>query len=96
MDHGMSLNDVAQGFVQSAEFKKLYGNNPTNADIVDKFYANVLHRAPDQAGADYWTKLLDKHVLTNADVLASFSESAENQAALVGVTQNGIEYTPYG
>jgi Ca2+-binding RTX toxin-like protein len=96
LDHGVTLLDVANGFVQSAEFKHLYGDNPTHADIVDKFYANVLHRAPDQAGADYWTKLLDQHVLTTADVLMSFSESPENQAALVGVTQNGFEYTPYG
>jgi Ca2+-binding RTX toxin-like protein len=96
LDQGVALLDVANGFVQSAEFKRLYGDNPTNADIVGKFYANVLHRTPDQAGADYWTKLLDQHVLTTADVLMSFSESAENQAALVGVLQNGFEYTPYG
>jgi subtilisin-like proprotein convertase family protein len=96
LDQGVALLDVANGFVQSAEFKHLYGDNPTNADIVGKFYANVLHRAPDQAGADYWTKLLDQHVLTTADVLMSFSESSENQAALVGVLQNGFEYTPYG
>jgi subtilisin-like proprotein convertase family protein len=96
LDQGASLLDVANGFVQSAEFKHLYGDNPANADIVDKFYANVLHRAADQAGADYWTKLLDQHVLTTADVLMSFSESPENQTALVGVLQNGFEYTPYG
>ena len=96
LDQGAALLDVANGFVQSAEFKHLYGDNPANADIVDKFYENVLHRAPDQAGADYWTKLLDQHVLTTADVLMSFSESPENQAALVGVLQNGFEYTPYG
>jgi subtilisin-like proprotein convertase family protein/subtilisin family serine protease len=96
LDQGAALLDVANGFVQSAEFKHLYGDKPTNADIVDKFYENVLHRAPDQAGADYWTKLLDQHVLTTADVLMSFSESPENQAALVGVLQNGFEYTPYG
>jgi hypothetical protein len=87
---------VANGFAQSAEFKKLYGDDPTNADIVDRFYANVLHRAPDAAGADYWTRLLDQHVLTKADVLMSFSESPENQTALIGVVQNGIEFTPYG
>ncbi|MFL6632323.1 MAG: DUF4214 domain-containing protein, partial [Massilia sp.] len=96
LDHGMALLDVANGFVASAEFKALYGNNPTNADVVARFYANVLHRTPDQAGADYWTRLLDQHMLTKADVLMSFSESPENQAALVGVTQNGIDYTPYG
>jgi subtilisin-like proprotein convertase family protein len=95
MDHGMTLTDVAKGFVQSAEFKTLYGDNPTDADIVNRFYANVLHRAPDQAGADFWTSLLDQHKLTVADVLVQFSESPENQAALVGVTQHGIQYTPY-
>lgn len=96
LDHGVSLLDVANGFIHSAEFKALYGDNPTNADLVNKYYANILHRAPDQAGADYWTKLLDQHVVTNGDVLMSISESAENQAALVGVLQNGFEYTPYG
>jgi subtilisin-like proprotein convertase family protein len=96
LDHGASLLDVTNGFIQSAEFKALYGANPTNADLVNKYYANILHRAPDQAGADYWTKLLDQHVVTNGDVLMNISESAENQAALVGVLQNGFEYTPYG
>jgi subtilisin-like proprotein convertase family protein len=95
MDRGMSLHDVANSFVQSAEFKTLYGDNPTNADIVTRFYNNVLHRAPDQAGADFWTQLLDSHTLTAADVLMNFSESPENQAALVGVEQNGIHFTPY-
>lgn len=96
LDHGMSLLDVANGFVQSKEFKDLYGANPTNADLVNKYYANILHRAPDAAGAEYWTKLLDQHTVTNADVLMNISESAENQTALVGVLQNGFEYTPYG
>ncbi len=96
LDHGMSLLDVANGFVESKEFKDLYGTNPTNADLVNKYYANILHRAPDAAGAEYWTKLLDQHVVSNADVLMNISESAENQAALVGVLQNGFEYTPYG
>nr|WP_052170839.1 S8 family serine peptidase [Massilia sp. JS1662] len=96
LDHGTSLLDVANGFVQSKEFKDLYGANPTNADLVNKYYANILHRAPDAAGAEYWTKLLDQHVVTNADVLMNISESAENQTALVGVLQNGFEYTPYG
>jgi hypothetical protein len=63
---------------------------------VDRFYTNVLHRAPDAAGADFWIKLMDAHTLTAADVLVQFSESPENQAALIGVTQNGIEYAPYG
>jgi len=62
---------------------------------VTHLYSNVLHRAPDAGGAAYWLDLLDQHRITAADALASFSESAENVAALVGATQNGISYIPY-
>ena len=95
MDKGVRLIDVAQGFVQSNEFKTLYGATPTNAELVTHLYSNVLHRAPDAGGAAYWLDLLDQHRITAADALASFSESAENVAALVGATQNGISYIPY-
>lgn len=96
MDGGASLADVAGGFMHSAEFSALYGNNPGNADLVTKFYSNVLHRAPDSGGYQYWLNALDQHILTPAQVLASFAESTENKAALVGVTANGIEYTLFG
>jgi subtilisin-like proprotein convertase family protein len=96
MDSGTSLLDVARGFVESTEFKALYGSNPENADIVTRFYSNVLHRVADAAGASYWTNLLDSHAVSSADVLVQFSESAENQAALIGVMQNGVAYTSYG
>ena len=33
---------------------------------------------------------------STAGVLAAFSESPENQAAVIGVIGNGILYTPYG
>lgn len=95
MDHGASLNEVARGFVNSAEFTALYGSNPTNADIVTRLYTNVLHRAPDAGGAAFWTDVLDGHRATVPEVPAQFSESPENKAALVGVTQNGIDYIPY-
>ncbi len=95
MDDGVSLKDVAQGFVQSNEFKTLYGAAPTNTELLDHMYENVLHRAPDVAGAAYWMDLLDQHKVDAVELLINFSESAENIAALVGVTQNGISYTPY-
>ncbi|MRX11535.1 DUF4214 domain-containing protein [Pseudoduganella sp. FT25W] len=95
MDHGGSLLDVSKSFVSSKEFQDLYGAQPSNADIVGRYYQNVLHRTPDQAGFDYWVDAM-KHGGTAADVLASFSQSAENIAALVGVMQNGVAYTAFG
>jgi hypothetical protein len=95
LDLGTSLDTVANAFVGSGEFKSLYGAAPGNADLVASFYANVLHRAPDATGQAFWTGLLDRHVLSVADVLVQFSESAENVAALAGVMQNGIHYQLY-
>jgi subtilisin-like proprotein convertase family protein len=92
MDKGMSLTNVALNFVQSNEFRQVYGDKPASADIVNRFYQNVLHRAPDAAGATYWTEILDLKRQTTAEVLSQFSESPENQAALIGVIENGISY----
>ena len=96
MDSGASLNSVAQGFVNSAEFKSVYGASPTNAQIVTRFYDNVLGRAAESGGYNYWLGVLDSGNANVAQVLASFSESSENQAAVIGVIGNGILYTPYG
>lgn len=96
MDKGVSLQDVARGFISSPEFKSVYGAAPTNAQFVDRFYNNVLHRDGEAGGVRYWNNLLDTKAATVADVLAGFSESPENQAALIGVIQNGFAYTVYG
>jgi hypothetical protein len=96
MDHGVSLRDVADGFVASNEFKTLYGFAPTSREIVSKFYENVLNRAGETAGIDFWTNVLETKAATVAEVLMGFSESPENQTALVGVMSNGMAYTPYG
>lgn len=95
-DKGMSMKAISQAFVDSTEFKTLYGTSPNNAQILDKFYENVLHRKPDSAGYDYWLKVLDGKFASAAEVLQAFSDSPENQAALVGVIGNGFAYTPFG
>ncbi|MFZ6653886.1 DUF4214 domain-containing protein [Undibacterium sp. TJN19] len=92
MDKGSSLTTVAAGFFQSAEFQKLYGSNPSNSTLINNFYQNVLHRNPDQAGFDYWSNQLGKGLITPAGALASFCESSENQAQVLGQIKNGIDY----
>lgn len=96
IDKGMSLKQVAQGFVNSAEYKSVYGASPTNAQIVSKMYENVLNRPGEAGGVAYWTDILSSRKGTVADVLAGFSESQENQLGLMGVMENGVAYQPYG
>ena len=95
MERGMSLDRVAYAFVQSAEFGALYGANVDNATLVTNLYQNVLHRAPEAAGLAFWKGLLDAGTISRAAALVGFSESAENQAALIGVVSQGMEYVPY-
>jgi Ca2+-binding RTX toxin-like protein len=91
MDGGMTLAQVAHGFIGSAEFQGLYGASPSDQAFVTLLYQNVLNRAPDAGGQAYWLDELGRGV-TRETVLIGFSESAENQAALIGVMQDGIEY----
>lgn len=93
LDSGWSLPAVAQNFIDSPEFSRLYGSLDTN-QFVTQLYANVLHRVPDTEGLAFHTGNLESHALTRADVLVGFSESPENQALLIGVIQNGMEYVP--
>lgn len=94
MDAGMPLVDVATGFTQNAEFTQMYGANRTHESFLTTLYQNVLHRAPDQDGIDFWVKTMDAGI-TEGEVLAQFSESPENQAQVADQIQNGIWYQYY-
>lgn len=91
IDKGMSLKTVADGFLSSAEFNSLNGPSSTNTSFVDNLYQNILDRAGDKAGIDYWTGVLNNGT-SRAEVLLGFSESHENQVGVIGAIQNGIEY----
>lgn len=94
MDEGVTVVQVAGGFIGSAEFQGLYGVNPSNEQFVDLLYKNVLDRNPDASGYAYWNSVLFNG-LTRADVLAYFSESPENVTNVAPLISGGIEYTPF-
>lgn len=95
-DQGVDLLTVSQGFVGSDEFKGLYAQATTNTAVVQRYYANVLNRAGDPGGIDYWVGILDSKADTLAGVLASFSDSAENKAGTASAVAGGIAYMEYG
>lgn len=90
LDGGQTNEQVAHNFIVSNEFKTLYGSNPTNGELITAFYRNVLDRAPDQGGYDYWLGLLNNKQITAEQLLINFSESTENIALVASATQNGI------
>ena len=93
MNKGESITEVAENFINSTEFKEMYGTNPTDQTFVTLLYQHVLDRTPDQNGYDFWINSL--HTISRAQELAYFSESAENKANLTGIIANGIIYEEY-
>ena len=89
MDEGVTVTDVAAGFIASAEFTALYGINSTDGDFITRVYSNVLGRKPDQGGFDYWIDVLRKGA-SRPQVLVGFSESPENINAVAPSIANGI------
>jgi hypothetical protein len=96
LEHGTPLVQIAQGFVDSAEYHNYYADVSNHEQLVGKYYLNVLGRPPENAGLDYWTHVLDSGAATEAQVLVAFSESAENHAAVIGGIQQGFSYIAYG
>lgn len=95
VDQGLPMAQVLDFFVHSPEFATLYGVSPSNAALVSRFYANMLHREPDAVGKAFWIDMLDTHKASVAEVLSNFAESPENQAAVAVVIGNGFQYQPY-
>lgn len=95
IDQGVSLVASAQGFIESPEYQAKYGLASSNRELVYQYYANILHRAPEDAGLDFWVDVLDTHKASVAQVLAAVSESPENQHNVAQLIANGFAYTAY-
>jgi hypothetical protein len=80
---GVTPTQAAQGFLGSAEFQ-LFGTLDAS-DFVGIMYKNVLHRAADPDGQNYWTNLLLQGS-SRASVLVGFSDSIENRVQTAGAT----------
>jgi hypothetical protein len=73
---GLTLAQISAKFASSAEFKRRYGTL-TNRAFVQQIYLNVLGRAGEKSGVDYWTKRLDTNKSSRGQVMINFSESNE-------------------
>lgn len=91
MDSGLTLDSLAQEFARSDEFRTLYGAAPSREQIIQALYGNVLHRLPDQTGAQYWLEQLENG-LPLERLLIGFSESVENQRQVAAEVEAGIAY----
>ena len=84
-----TIRVVASSFLGSAEFAERYGSNVTDEKFVNTLYQNVLGRAPDTSGLNYWLGQLSSGAETRYEALLGFAESAENKALFTDMTGFG-------
>ena len=78
-DNGIdTFKKTAESFIESKEFKSLYGENITNSVFIGKLYKNVLGRVSDAEGFNYWVGNLNDGVENRSEILLNFSESNES------------------
>jgi uncharacterized protein with LGFP repeats len=71
-----SLGAISGAFAASSEFTNRYGSL-NDREFVRRVYQNVLGRAPDPSGLDYWSGQLERGVKNRGQVMTGFSESNE-------------------
>jgi hypothetical protein len=92
LTNGVPPTQIAQDFIDSAEFQQDYGAL-TGGAFVSTLYLNVLHRAADPTGLQYWTNALQKGQ-SEASVLASFSDCLENRTQTASATHANWVFIP--
>ena len=75
-DEGEHIHDIARHMSHSPEFVSLYGATDDER-YVTALYANVLDRAPDQQGFDFWIDGLAAGQFDRLWVLRHFAASTE-------------------
>ena len=90
-ERGLSLKELADAFLQSAEFSAIYGDEVSVSSYVELLYNNVLDRSPDAGGLAAWTNNLNANLIDRSDALLGFSDSLEHIAAVVNdISTQGI------
>jgi hypothetical protein len=73
--NGTSLDTISEAFAGSSEFQDRY-DSLDNSAYTSLVYNNVLGRAPDQDGLDFWTNSLNAGA-SRGSMMTGFSESIE-------------------
>lgn len=78
-DQGLPIDDISQRFLESPEYEASYGDL-NNTAYVEALFLNVLGREGEEAGVDFFTRLLDDGRDDRAGVLSTIADSDENRA----------------
>ncbi|MEO0823664.1 MAG: DUF4214 domain-containing protein [Pseudomonadota bacterium] len=81
---GLTIEETANFFLESDEFEAAFGDPDTLSDqaLVEQLYLNVLGRAGETEGVEFWTAAVGDPNFSRAELLFEFSVSVENAETL--------------
>jgi len=82
---GWSLWRMSEFFAESDEFVERYGEL-TDEEFVDLVYQNVMNRAPDAGGREFWVGQINGD-MSRGDLMTYFSDSAEYRSKTGDATE---------
>ncbi|MBI4204752.1 MAG: S8 family serine peptidase [Betaproteobacteria bacterium] len=88
-DAGNDIVHVAQAFIDA------YAPGISYHDEVDILYRNVVGAAPGQFEMDYYTGILDRGEMTQAELFVFAAKHDLNQADYIEIIAGGISYAPW-
>lgn len=75
----LTLAEIVSSFGISEEAAAVFADNRNTADVVLAVYANTLGRAPDPAGVDFWTSVLDSGAVSREDFILEVLRGARSE-----------------
>jgi hypothetical protein len=69
---------ISASFSHSAEYQLMYSGK-SNSQMIDTVYMNLFGRHAEQAGVNYWSDLLDRHMMTIDNVVTTIAAGARNE-----------------
>ena len=78
---GVTKQQEISAFIQSTEFQLTYGTLD-NTHFIQTVYQNVLSRAPDAVGLNYWVGQLNSGAMSRTDIMYAFTTSGEFQTRI--------------
>jgi subtilisin-like proprotein convertase family protein/subtilisin family serine protease len=88
-DDGASMVEVAQAF------RDFYAPDISNRDAVIILYSNVVDVPPGPVELEYFTGILDRGEMTQAEIFVYAAKHDLNQSDYVELIANGVSYAPF-
>jgi hypothetical protein len=73
---GSTMEDIATLFFRQPETQAAFPDPEDSANLVDTAYRNVLERAPDAEGREWWIDALDSGAVTRAEFMLELLDGA--------------------